>query len=296
VRAFNRVMREIRLHRSDLQDLVRLVGELDAFQSIASFRSSLPYCCEPELTTGPPCLTIRDGWHPLISEPVANSLHCEGDSFFVTGSNMAGKSTFLRMVAVNVVLAQTSHLCCARAYAATPFRLASSITHVDDITGSTSYFLAEGRRLLHLLQNAEKEHTPYLCIIDEILRGTNSAERHAASLAVLRHLADTGAVVVVASHDTDLGCMLKDRYRLFHFSESFEQDKLVFDYRLKSGICGLGNAIRTLGWLGFPDSVVDEARRYLARAHQGAALCDAFSDEQSSHPRPEADNGKMAPN
>jgi DNA mismatch repair ATPase MutS len=205
---------------------------------------------------------------------------------------MAGKSTFLRMVAVNVVLAQTIHFCCAGAYAATPFRIASSITHMDDITGSTSYFLAEGRRLLQLLQNAEKEHTPYICLIDEMLRGTNAAERHAASLAVLRHLADAGAVVIVASHDTDLGYMLEDRYRLCHFSESFEQDNLVFDYRLKPGICASGNAIRTLGWLGFPDAVVEEARERLAQAQRDAVLHGTGSDERSSYPGSEADAGK----
>lgn len=263
VRTFNRVLREVRQHREELQEVVRAVGELDALQSVASFRSALPYCCEPEFREGPAFLRIEDGWHPLTSEPVPNSISCENESLFITGSNMAGKSTFLRMVAVNVILAQTFNVCCARAYAATPFRLASSMAHRDDITGATSYFLAEGRRLLELLRNAESERTPYLCIVDEILRGTNSAERHAASLAVLRHLAEAGATVIAASHDTDLGVLLKDRYRVYHFSETFERDDLVFDYRLKPGICAAGNAIRTLGWLGFSDALVKDARRYL---------------------------------
>lgn len=222
-------------------------------------------------------MNIQEGWHPLTSAPVANSLHCEGASIFVTGSNMAGKSTFLRMIAVNAILAQTFHVCCARAYSATPFRIASSINHVDDITESASYFLAEGRRLLHLLQAAETDHTPFLCIIDEVLRGTNSAERHAASLAILRYMAGRGATVIVASHDTDLGYLLKDRYRLFHFSESFEQDKLLFDYRLKTGICDSGNAIRTLRWLGFPGTVVEEAKAYLDQIRQSNAFPNTLS-------------------
>ncbi len=280
VRAFNRVVAEVRRNRAELQDLVRLIGELDAIQSVASFRSSLECCCEPEFLGGPPKLDILDGWHPLTSTPVPNSLHCNDECFFITGSNMAGKSTFLRMIAVNVVLAQTFHFCCARRYAATPFRLASSIAHLDDITGSTSYFLAEGKRLLHLLRNAEQDKTPYLCIVDEMLRGTNSVERHAASLAVLRRLAETGAIVIVASHDTDLGCMLKERYEVFHFSESFEDDNLAFDYKLKPGICASGNAIRTLEWLGFPSPVIQEARRYLARISETGPNCDTDGTEQ----------------
>ena len=284
IRTFNRVMDDIDRLRDDLKTVVRLVGELDALQSAASFRSGLPHYCEPEFIDGNPSLNIEDGWHPLVSAPVPNSLRSDGENLFVTGSNMAGKSTFLRMVAVNVILAQTLYTCCAHTYRATRFRLTSSISHGDEIMSGTSYFLAESRRLLHVLRCAETDGMPFLCLIDEMLRGTNSVERHAASLAILRQLAQTSAVIIVASHDTELGQMLKGSYALYHFAESFKEDRMVFDYQLKSGVCGIGNAIRTLDYLGYPGVIIGDAREHLARIQTNGGIYRTVSEITSTDP------------
>jgi MutS domain V len=260
VRTFYAVLDELERNLDPLRRLHELLGKLDAAQSVASFREGLPSYTEPDLVAKDGAhQTLEDGRHPLLSDAVANSFNPESQGVFISGSNMSGKSTFLRTVAVNAILAQTLYTCCASRYRASFFRILSSIQHADELDQGKSYYLVEAERLLRIVQAVDGD-VPCLCVIDEMLRGTNSAERTSASAAILAHLCSQNALVVVASHDADLASVVTGAMEHYHFMDRFEEGRLQFDYRLKPGRGTTRNAIKLLESLGYPAGVVDEAR------------------------------------
>ena len=259
-RTFYGVLDELDRHRKSLRRLFELIGTLDACQSVASFREELPCYVEPEFVSdNGVCLDIAEGRHPLLSRPVANSLAPTAPGVFISGSNMSGKSTFLRTVALNAILAQSIYTCYATAYRASFFAVLSSINHADELDEGKSYYLVEAERLLRIVRAAEGER-PCLCVIDELLRGTNSAERTSASAAILEYLCEQNALVLVASHDAELAQTVSDRIEHYHFADRFDDGQLHFDYRLYKGRATTQNAINVLESLGYPAEITDAAR------------------------------------
>ncbi len=182
----------------------------------------------------------------------------------VTGSNMSGKSTFLRTVGVNAVLAQTINTCLARAYDAPVYQVRSCIGRADDLIAGKSYYLVEVESVLALVRASEGAE-PHLFIFDELFRGTNAVERIAAAEAVLGALIGDGKphVVLAATHDGELVDLLRDSYVVCHFGDAVGPEGLVFDYRLTSGPATSRNAISLLKLNGAPETIVNRA---LARA------------------------------
>jgi DNA mismatch repair ATPase MutS len=182
----------------------------------------------------------------------------------ITGSNMSGKSTFLRTIGVNVVLAQTVHTTLARRYEAPFYQVRSCIGRADDLIAGKSYYLVEVESVLALVRAAERSE-PHLFIFDELFRGTNAVERIAAAEAVLDTLVTPGRphVVLTATHDGELVDLLSDKYVVFHLSDEVGPEGLVFDYRLTAGPATSRNAITLLQLNGAPESLVSRA---LARA------------------------------
>jgi DNA mismatch repair ATPase MutS len=162
-------------------------------------------------------------------------------------------------VAVNHILAQTIHTCTARAYALRPSYVCSSMAIKDDILAGESYFIAEIKSLKRVIAYAKQR--PCICLIDEILRGTNTPERIAASTAVLRALHETDSLCLIASHDIELTDILKDLYDNYHFRESFIDGEITFDYQLHEGPSTTTNAIKLLAYMGFEKEIVAEAAR-----------------------------------
>ncbi|MBN1342450.1 MAG: hypothetical protein JXQ73_07205 [Phycisphaerae bacterium] len=265
VQVFYSILSDLKRHRGDLRTLYVRIGDLDALQAVASFRAGLPYCAEPELDDQGLHLDVRDCAYPVLQNPVANSVTVENGGLFITGSNMAGKSTFLRSIGVNALLAQTIATAYANAYRASRFEIVSSMRHTDDTEAGKSYYLAEAERLLHVL-NVAASKTPSLIILDEILRGTNSTERFAASLEILRYLRRQSAIPIVASHDVVLAEELSGTYDMYHFTDRCEDDGLHFDYGLKPGLSKVHNALRLLAFLGYPPEVVDPAKAWAENA------------------------------
>jgi len=229
---------------------------------VASFRHGLSHYVEPELASDEVTLTMVDGRHPILSEAVANSITVASRGVFVSGSNMSGKTTFLRTVAVNAILAQTLYTCLCTRYRACPFVIVSSINHADELAEEKSYYLVEAERLLRIVRASEGEN-PCLCVIDELLRGTNSCERLSASLAILEYLSGRRALVIVSSHDTELAHAVADCFENYHFTDELGEEGLRFDYRLREGIGSTRNAIRLLEVLGYPGDIVRAARQRL---------------------------------
>ncbi len=253
--SYNRVVKIMLKYKKELSELFRITGEIDVAICIASFRQSLKHYCLP-VFQDEKSIIFRDMFHPLIREPVVNSGEIRNNSI-VTGSNASGKSTFIKGTAVNNILAQTIYTCCATQYQLKLSYVATSMALRDDIVSGDSYFIAEIKSLKRIVEFAKEQYCT--CFIDEILRGTNTRERIAASTAVLKLLHETGSLCVVASHDIELTKILKDIYDNYHFCEKIINSAIEFDYLLKTGPSRTTNAIKLLEYMGFDKRVVDEA-------------------------------------
>jgi hypothetical protein len=255
VRGFYRALGFIEENRAALQKLFLTVGEIDALQSAASYRASLDYFCEPEFTKGRG-LELAEAYHPLLVEPVPNSIKISQRGILITGSNMSGKSTFLRTVGVNVLLGQSIATCPAKVYRGCPLRLMTSIGRADNIIEGRSYYLEEALSVLRIVEKVNEEMTT-LVIFDELYRGTNSEERIFAARRVLEYLVRRNALVLTATHDLELTSLLEAEYTSFHFSERVGELGLEFDYKLKEGPATTKNAIALLRHLGYPAEITN---------------------------------------
>ena len=198
-------------------------------------------------------------WHPLLAHPVANPAQCPGRSLLITGSNMAGKTTYLRTIGINVLLGQTLNLCLAEQAILPRAILRSSIRREDQLERGQSTYAVEIDRIGLMLHEAEQGPL-YLFLIDEIFRGTNTVERVAGATAVLRHLGRSH-LVLVTTHDLELQDLLQSDFNMVHFSEQITGSSHGFSYRLQEGPCRGRNAIRLLELHGYPMEVTKEARR-----------------------------------
>ncbi len=275
------MLREIRRHEEAVETLFDGLGSIDAAIAAASFRQSLPYACDMhaeekrEKEAMRPAAHIRalDMYHILVSDrkPVANSIDT-GRDVLVTGSNASGKSTFLKTVAICAILGQALDIVPAREYSAPFFRVYSSMALTDNLRGGESYFVVEIRSLKRICDAAEDESpVPVLAFIDEVLRGTNTIERIAASSEILASLDRPGTLVFAATHDIELTRILKDHYTNVHFGETIEGGDVHFDYRLKPGKSDTRNAIRLLGVSGYREDIVRRAADAAERFEQTGA-------------------------
>jgi MutS domain V len=241
--------------RGRLQKVYELVGSLDAAITVASFLEHTDSHCVPRFGEDG-SLEIEAGCHPLLAAPVCNSIALRSRSALVSGSNMAGKTTFVKMVAINVILGRTLGIClAARAVIPRASVLASIRAEHSTESGKSRYF-AELEALLSFLGIVAQGQRPII-VIDEPFSGTNTAERIAAAKAVLTALAKR-ATVLATTHDVELQGLLGDRFEAYHFREDPDVEGF-FDYRLRSGPCTEGNALRLLAKIGFPPEVVADA-------------------------------------
>lgn len=225
-----------------------LLAETELLSTLATLRFNHPRWTVPEFSEKPFVLETISLGHPLIpgSNRVDNDFTLEGRPRIglITGSNMAGKSTFLRSLGVNMVLAQMGAVVCATKYVLSPARLISSMRIADNLAESTSTFYAELKKLKTIIEGVNRRE-PLFILLDEILRGTNSFDRHAGSEALIAQLIRQQAVAVIATHDVELGALEKaygGMLENYHFDVQVEGEELYFDYRLKEGICRSMNA------------------------------------------------------
>lgn len=258
---FNRLLAKVQKHKKEMLILMDEIGRLDAYISIASFRELMPFYCESELEESKEgFVEAKDMYHPLLSEPVANSIY-EHHPVLLTGSNASGKSTFLKTVAINALLSQTCGMALAKEYRSCFFRIYSSMALKDNIQGSESYFIVEIKSLKRILDAVNQDKTPVLCFVDEVLRGTNTVERIAASSRILQSFADSGVMCFAATHDIELTSILKDCYSNYHFQEEVTEDEVKFDYKLYAGPATTRNAIKLLNVIGYDKNIIKGAEQ-----------------------------------
>ncbi len=241
----------------EIQKLYDILGGIETALCISAYRQKLAYYCEPGFTAAVKSVSAEEMCHPLVKNPVPNSILAE-KSVLLTGSNASGKSTFLKMLAVNQIFAQTIYTCFAKSFQTSFYKVLSSMALTDNILGEESYFVVEVKSLKRMFDQLE-ENVPVMLFVDEVLRGTNTKERIAASSQILKELCGQNALCFAATHDIELTHILESDMLNYHFSETVENDQVLFDYKLKEGRATSRNAIKLLNAYGFPKSIIESA-------------------------------------
>ena len=256
IRCYYALVNTIKNNRETLVKIYSLVGKIEAYISVTSYRERLDNYTSPNFTDKSRYLKIKDAIHPLILDGVPNSIELNKKGVVLTGSNMSGKSTFMRTIGTNILLSQTIYTSLCSEYTASFFRVLSSLSISDDVTQGESYYLGECNSILRILNSIE-EKTPAFCIIDEIFKGTNPLERIASSKEILKYIMDRNALAIIATHDLELAKTCTNNYLCYYFCEDVDKELgLTFDFKLKTGICHSGNALKLLDFLGYPEVII----------------------------------------
>ena len=256
--SFYRVASLLGEKREEIIDLYYLLGEIESYLSIASYKEEIKGKYTKPVFNDEVNINIVDGIHPLVKNAVANSIKFEKRGIVLTGTNMSGKSTFLRMIGLNMIFAQTFNFTLTKKYEACFFNIVSSISPSDDVTLGKSFYMAEAEALLRIIKALDLE-LPVFCPIDEIFRGTNPIERISSSAEILKYINSKDSISIVATHDRELTDILKDNYEFFYFSEKVDSKGLNFDYKLKRGVSKTRNAIKLLDYIGYPKEIIKKS-------------------------------------
>ncbi|MEO7995992.1 MAG: hypothetical protein ABI852_01040 [Gemmatimonadaceae bacterium] len=262
VNAFVFAINSARRARPTLQRVFNAMGYIDAAQSVAYWRTTLPHWCVPEFTRESKWLDVAGVVHPLVTNAVPNELTINNSSALITGSNMSGKTTFVRALGINAILAQTLSTALATRWNAPYLAVGSSIGRADSVLEGKSYYLAEVESIRALIES-KGDGRQHLFLIDELFRGTNTAERVAGAYGVLEYLNRGTDMVVVATHDTELLGLLGNTYAPHHFREEVSIDGLSFDFIMRDGQATTRNAIALLEIMKYPAEIVANARKVL---------------------------------
>ncbi len=234
---------------------------LEALSSLANFAFLNPDYNFPAISGNTKGQTIFSGkkmGHPLIrnERKILNNFtfNPAGEIAIITGSNMSGKSTFIRTIGVNLSLAYAGSVVNAQELSVSLFRLFTCIKVSDSVIDGISYFYAEVKRLKALLDEIEGSDYPVLFLIDEIFRGTNNIERLKGSSAFIKRLAGTNSIGAVATHDLELVALSEEisKVKNYHFREEITDGKMIFDYKLNDGPCPTTNALKIMKLEGLP--------------------------------------------
>lgn len=255
------IKRRILHCHDDIFAIHEALGQLDASIAIASWRKSLPVKCDPAIAfeKATPFIHANGMVHPLLHKAVPNDIDIKRP-MLITGSNASGKSTYLKTTALSALLAQSLCTVTASGYHATAFRLFTSMALSDHILAGESYYIAETKSLKRILDQANGS-IPILCMVDEVLRGTNTVERIAASTELLTEMSKKRMLCLAATHDIELCDLLAPIYDLAHFESHIKNNEVLFDYLLHPGKATTHNAIDLLRLIGFSDDIVKAAHR-----------------------------------
>lgn len=259
--SYNYVLRKISRYNKEAISLWDNLGDLEVALAILNFRTYMPLTCLPTVKTGG--VEAEAIYHPLIQNAVANPVDWQKNTL-VTGSNASGKSTYVKSIAINCILAQTINTATAETFKLQAGHVLSSMAVEDDLFEGDSYFVAEIKSIKRLLDKVATKERCY-CFIDEILKGTNTIERIAASSSVVEWLGQQPSLAFVATHDIELTEILKNSCDNLHFEEQVTAENgISFDYRLRQGAAKSRNAIALLGILGYPSDLVANAKKEAA--------------------------------
>jgi hypothetical protein len=243
-------------HGAAVRSWLAAIGEVEALLSLSGYSYEHPSDPFPEFLEGPPCLIAEQLGHPLIpaAKCVRNDISIcdETKVLLISGSNMSGKSTLMRAVGINTVLAMAGAPVRAQRLQLTPLQIGASILINDSLQEGSSRFYAEITRLRQICDLAEK-HPPVLFLLDELLQGTNSKDRLIGAEAVVRALLASGAIGLISTHDlalTNIGGQQDNRLRNVHLQDQIQDDRMTFDFKLHDGVVTKSNGIELMRLIG----------------------------------------------
>ncbi|MGB0881177.1 MAG: MutS-related protein [Polaribacter sp.] len=251
------VLKRLNKKRGEIESVFKFVGHIDMLISIASLRNGLETFCLPIINDGNKIIA-KDISHPLIFNCTTNSIEITEKSILLTGSNMSGKTSFIRAIGLNVITGFTINTCFAKSMTFPLLKVFSAIRISDDLMNDKSYYFEEVLTIKEMLNESENGNKN-LFLLDEIFKGTNTVERISAGKSVLSALTKNDNKILVSTHDIELTDMLSNEYELYHFSETVNDNNIGFDYKLKEGKLKNRNAIRILEINDYPKEVVKEA-------------------------------------
>lgn len=258
---FNKMLKELYAHQDELISLYESLGFLESMIAAASYRAFLGTWAVPEFAemsgeySG---IFAEHMYHPLIQNPVSSSIEAK-NGVLLTGSNASGKSTFLKTVAINSLLAQTLYTAAAQRFSMPFAKIYSSMALQDNLESEESYYIVEIKSLKRILDACGGD-MPVLCFVDEVLRGTNTVERIAASSEILKSFSAQNVHCFAATHDIELTYILEGEYDNYHFSEQVQNGEVLFDYVLQKGRATSRNAIQLLEVIGYDRQIIKRAR------------------------------------
>ena len=233
------------------------IGEFEALSSLSNLRYDNPDWTFPKITDKPYYIRARDMGHPLITENrVCNDLKIDGPTraLLITGSNMSGKSTYLRTAGINLVLAYAGGPVCAKEFHCNIFYIYTCMRVSDNLEKNISSFYAELLRIKEIVDESKRSKVFFL--LDEIFKGTNSHDRHEGAKILIKRLLDNNAIGLISTHDLELGVLEREssgKVRNYHFKEYYKNREIHFDYKLNPGISTTRNAMYLIKMVGIND-------------------------------------------
>ena len=258
---FHLIQRSYFKYQEEVMACYDYISILDNHYSIAMYQHTLTHYCYPKINNNINGLQMKSIIHPLLDEEnaIANTIEIS-NHILLTGSNASGKSTFMKAVALNLILAQSIQTATAHSFIYQPGYVMTSMANADDVLSGDSYFMSELKSIRRLF-NTHQCNKIY-CFIDEIFKGTNTTERIAASESVLSYLDNQKAYqVIAATHDVELSTLLENTYNNYHFNESIQENSIFFDYKIKPGKANTRNAIELLRITQFPIDIYQRAQQ-----------------------------------
>ena len=258
---FHLIQRSYFKYQEEVMACYDYISILDNHYSIAMYQHTLTHYCYPKINNNINGLQMKSIIHPLLDEEnaIANTIDIS-NHILLTGSNASGKSTFMKAVALNLILAQSIQTATAHSFIYQPGYVMTSMANADDVLSGDSYFMSELKSIRRLF-NTYQCNKIY-CFIDEIFKGTNTTERIAASESVLSYLDNQKAYqVIAATHDVELSTLLENTYNNYHFNESIQENSIFFDYKIKPGKANTRNAIELLRITQFPIDIYQRAQQ-----------------------------------
>jgi len=246
-----------KIYSENIFEWFRVIGDIEALLSLSMIGLDRNVTFPIFREENQPLLDGKEMIHPLIAsdKAVANSIRLRRETGIITGSNMSGKTTFLRTLGINVVLAYAGAPVLAKSLQLSEMKLFTSMRVADDVSKGISTFYAEVKRIKEMA-DFSKKRVPMLILIDEIFKGTNSADRIVGAKEVIRKLSKSHTILLVSTHDFELCDLIVEKNvtgQNYHFQEYYQEDKLCFDYKIRSGKCQTTNAKYILRMAGLID-------------------------------------------
>lgn len=257
--AYQFFLKGLKAGYNDLLKLYRLLSAMEAGISVLRYLESLEYYTRPDLTEKEGCFG-SDVYHPLVSHAVANPISFD-QNLLIVGDNASGKSTYIKMVALNLILAQTLNMACARSFSLRPGPVYTSLNLADQLLDNQSYFMSECQSVKRMLDALEGNRFAYI-FLDELFKGTNTKDRLSIALSLVEWLSSQDVRYLVSTHDIELLDMTQDYNKIYHFQSTYQDGHLSFDYRLREGAFRKTNAIEVLEDFGFPREMIDKSREH----------------------------------